>query len=98
MGCDVLVGNVGAAIDPHRTHQGIPQRRLEALVGDEYGLDRLDAYQLLTQVSESPVGNVCDPNYTFLCKVPKRYLPRTDAYDGTHVRQRGAAEEYRRGH
>ena len=46
----------------------------------EFGFDKLDAYQLLTQVSESPVGNVCDPNYTFLAKVAKRWLPRVDPY------------------
>jgi acetamidase/formamidase len=64
---------------------------------EEYGLERLDAYQLLTQVSESPVANVCDPNYTFLAKAPKRYLPRVDAYGGTHAKLREVAEEYRRG-
>jgi DNA-binding protein Fis len=28
------------------------------------GLDRLDAYQLVTQAVESPLANVCDTNYT----------------------------------
>src|SRR5207249_11252057 len=31
---------------------------------EEYGFERLDAYQFLTQVSESPIANVCYPNYT----------------------------------
>lgn len=66
-------------------------------LGQEHGFDRLDAYQLLTQVSESPVANVCDPNYTFLAKVAKRYLPRVDAYGGTHAKLAAVAEEYRRG-
>jgi hypothetical protein len=44
-------------------------------------------------VSESPVANVVDPNYTFVTKVAKAYLPRTDPYAGTHAKLReiGAA-------
>ena len=53
---------------------------------EEYGLDRLDAYQLLTQVAESPVANVCDPNYTFLAKAPKRHLPSSDVYASARIR------------
>ena len=34
---------------------------LIAWMGEEYGLDALDAYQLVTQVSESPVANVVRP-------------------------------------
>ena len=47
---------------------------LVSWMGEEFGLEALDAYQLLTQVSESPVANVVDPNYTFLTKV-KQDLP-----------------------
>jgi acetamidase/formamidase len=64
---------------------------------EEHGFETLDAYQLLTQVSESPVANVCDPNYTFVTKVAKRYLPRADAYGGMHGRLNESAETYRRG-
>jgi hypothetical protein len=63
---------------------------------EEYGFDRLDAYQFLTQVAESPVANVCDPNYTFVTKVAKRYLPRGDAYKGAHGRLKETADSYRR--
>jgi hypothetical protein len=63
---------------------------------EEYGFEQLDAYQFLTQVSESPLANVCDPNYTCLAKVPKRYLPGGEAYAGTHARLREAADGYRR--
>jgi acetamidase/formamidase len=66
-------------------------------LSEEYGFETLDAYQLLTQVSESPVANVCDPNYTFVTKLAKRYLPRGDAYGGMHGRLNEAAETYRRG-
>ncbi|MEP6973003.1 MAG: acetamidase/formamidase family protein [Actinomycetota bacterium] len=64
----------------------------------EYGFERLDAYQFLTQVSESPLANVCDPNYTCLAKIQKQYLPRGNAYLATHAKLRDVAQEYRRGH
>jgi hypothetical protein len=57
----------------------------------------LDAYQLPTQVSESPVANVVDPNYTFLTKLRKEYLPRVDPYDGVHALPRDTAVRYRGG-
>lgn len=63
----------------------------------EYGFERMDAYQFLTQVSESPLANVCDPNYTCLAKIQKRYLPRGDAYLATHAKLRDLGQEYRRG-
>jgi len=66
-------------------------------LSEEYGFEVLDAYQFLTQVSESPVANVCDPNYTLVTKVAKRYLPRGDAYGGMHGRLNEVAETYRRG-
>jgi amidase len=49
-------------------------------LAEEHGLDVLDAYQLVSQISESPVANVCDPNYTFVAKAPKHYLPSIDVY------------------
>jgi hypothetical protein len=54
------------------------------------GLDVLDAFQLISQAGEAPVGNVCDPNYTMLAKVGKQYLGSPDAYDGSHARLREA--------
>lgn len=49
-----------------------------------YGLDRLDAYQLLTQISQAPLANVVDANYSAATKVAKRLLPASSAYDGMH--------------
>jgi acetamidase/formamidase len=63
---------------------------------EAYGFEKFDAYQFLTQVSESPLANVCDPNYTCLAKVPKRYLPSDQAYAGTHARLKDVAAEYRK--
>ncbi|SFJ98166.1 Acetamidase/formamidase [Amycolatopsis sacchari] len=58
-----------------------------------YGLDRLDAYQLLTQVSESPLANVVDANYSAVTKVAKRFLPPGEAFGGMHryLREQAAA-------
>ncbi len=61
----------------------------------EYGFDRLDAYQLITQAIEAPLANVCDPNYTSLAKMPKRYLPPAAAMGGAHTRLRELAAQYR---
>ena len=61
---------------------------------EECDLDKFDAYQLVTQIAESPVANVCDPNYTFVAKAPKRFLPAGDVYRATHARLREMAVEY----
>jgi acetamidase/formamidase len=60
-------------------------------LGELYGLDKLDAYQLLTQISEAPLANVVDVNYSAVTKVPKALLPRADAYSGMHRHLREAA-------
>jgi amidase len=70
------------------------QHDLVTWTADLAGLDTLDAYQLLGQVGEAPIGNVCDPNYTVLAKVAKRYLRGATAYEGMHSRLRTTAQEY----
>jgi acetamidase/formamidase len=60
-------------------------------LGELYGLHPLDAYQLLTQISRSPLANVVDVNYSAVTKVEKALLPGADAYDGTHRRLRELA-------
>ncbi len=44
------------------------------LVSD-YGYDRWEALQLVSQVGTSRIGNVVDPKYTVVAKFPKKYLP-----------------------
>jgi acetamidase/formamidase len=44
------------------------------LVAD-YGFEKWEAFQAISQVSTMRIGNVCDPNYTIVAKFPKRYLP-----------------------
>ncbi|MET8154993.1 acetamidase/formamidase family protein [Sphaerisporangium sp. NPDC005289] len=58
------------------------------------GLDLLDAYQLVSQGGEAPVGNVCDTNYTMVAKLPKAYLGTPDIYEGAHSRLRTLGERY----
>ena len=41
----------------------------------DYGFDRWEAYQVLSQVAESTVANIVDPQYTVVAKFPKKYLP-----------------------
>ncbi len=41
----------------------------------DYGFDRWEALQLLSQVGSAQVANVVDPNYTVIAKFPKKYLP-----------------------
>jgi acetamidase/formamidase len=52
------------------------------------GLDLLDAYQFVAQAGQAPVGNVCDPNYTMVAKIDKRYLRGAVPYGGAHQRLR----------
>jgi acetamidase/formamidase len=47
---------------------------IDWLVAD-YGFDRLDAYQIVSQAGVTRVANVVDPNYTVMAKFPKRFLP-----------------------
>ncbi len=64
-------------------------------LGELYGLDPLDAYQLLTQIALSPLANVCDTNYSALTKVEKRHLPAADAHGGMHRHLRSLSEGLR---
>jgi acetamidase/formamidase len=73
----------------------IAQHDLVQWLAADYGLDVLDAYQLITQAVESPLANVCDPNYTSVAKMPKRYLPGADAMGGVHASLRAVADSYR---
>ncbi|MFQ6095337.1 MAG: acetamidase, partial [Candidatus Bathyarchaeia archaeon] len=41
----------------------------------EFGFDKYEAIQVLSQVGTCRVGNVVDPNYTIVAKFPKKYLP-----------------------
>jgi len=68
----------------------IAQHDMVTWVAALYGLDPLDAYQLVTQAVEAPLANVCDTNYTSIAKMPKRYVP-TAAFGGVHDQLRELA-------
>jgi acetamidase/formamidase len=62
----------------------VSQVDMVAWLGELYGLDKMDGYQLLSQVSEVPLANVVDVNYSVVTKAPKALLPAADAYGGLH--------------
>jgi acetamidase/formamidase len=76
----VVVGSSRPLEDAWR----ISQLGMIAWLGELYGLDRLDAYQLLTQISRSPLANVCDTNYSAVTKIEKSLLPAAEAFGGMH--------------
>lgn len=44
-------------------------------VAADYGLEKWDAYQAVSQLAVLRVANMVDPNYSVVVKVAKRYLP-----------------------
>jgi acetamidase/formamidase len=56
-----------------------------------YGLHPMDAYQLLSQITEVPIANVVDANYSAVVKAPKALLPAATAYGGLHAELRSRA-------
>jgi len=72
----------------------ISQVDLVQWIAEAWGLDQLDAYQLLTQAVEAPVANVVDPNYTFVSKLRKDLLPAAELYGGVHGRLRQLGRDY----
>jgi acetamidase/formamidase len=47
-----------------------------AWLSGEYGLEPLGAHILLGQAVEYDLGNIFDPAFTMVCKVPKRVIPK----------------------
>src|SRR6266508_66419 len=84
---DTAIMSVGCA-RPLADAFRISQHDLVGWVGELTGLDTLDAYQLVAQAGEAPVGNVCDPNYRMLAKLDKAYLGGRTPYRGVHARLR----------
>jgi acetamidase/formamidase len=67
----MVAGSVRPLIDAFRIAHVEMVKWLEM----EYGFDRWEALQVLSQVGEAQVANVVDPNYTVVAKFPKKYLP-----------------------
>jgi acetamidase/formamidase len=73
----------------------IAQADIVGWVAGDFGLDTLDAYQLVSQAVEAPIANVVDTNYTSVAKLAKRWLPSVDVYGGMHRRLGEMAAAYR---
>jgi acetamidase/formamidase len=57
-----------------------------------FDLHKMDAYQLLSQITEAPIANVVDTNYSVSVKVRKSLLPRSEAFHGMHRELRARSE------
>ena len=57
-------------------------------IGQLYGLHKMDAYQLCSQIAQAPIANVVDANYSVVVKAPKALLPAADAFGGIHAELR----------
>jgi acetamidase/formamidase len=42
----------------------------------DYGFNRWEAYQFVSQAAQMRVANMVDPNYSVVVKIPKRLIPR----------------------
>lgn len=72
------------------------QLDLVTWAGSLLELDRLDAYQLVSQTGLAPAGNVVDTNYTMVGKLAKSLFGGRQAYDGMHDRLAAVGAEYLR--
>ena len=69
----------------------IGQLELVHWFGELYGLSGMDAYQLLSQITEVPIANVVDANYSAVVKARKSLLQTATAYGGMHAELRDRA-------
>jgi len=67
----MVAGSARPLVDAFR----IAHVELVEWLAADYGFDRLDAYQVVSQAGHARVANVVDPLYTVVAKFPKRFLP-----------------------
>ena len=67
-------------------------------IGQMYGLHPMDAYQLCSQITQAPIANVVDANYSVVVKAAKDLLPAANAFDGIHAALRARARSLSAGH
>lgn len=70
----MATGSVRPLMDAFR----IAQVELILWLVEGYGFDKWEAFQIVSQVGSTRIGNAVDPNYTVVAKFPKKYLPRTE--------------------
>jgi amidase len=69
---DIMVaGSARPLVDAFR----IAQVELIEWLIEDYGFERMDAYQIVSQGGHTRIANVVDPNYTVVAKFPKKFLP-----------------------
>jgi acetamidase/formamidase len=69
---DIMVaGSVRPLVDAFR----IAHVELIEWLVEEYGFEKMEAYQVVSQGGHARVANVVDPNYTVMAKFPKKLLP-----------------------
>jgi amidase len=68
----MVAGSVRPLVDAFR----IAQVELIEWLVEEYGFDKMEAYQVVSQAGVCRVANVVDPNYTVVAKFPKSLLPK----------------------
>lgn len=69
---DIMVaGSARPLVDAFR----IAQVELIDWLVEDYGFERMEAYQVVSQGGHSRIANVVDPNYTVVAKFPKKLLP-----------------------
>lgn len=67
----MVAGSVRPLVDAFR----IAHVELVEWLVEEYGFEKLEAFQVLSQVGTARVANVVDPNYTVVARFPKALLP-----------------------
>lgn len=68
----MVAGSVRPLIDAFR----IAHVEMVEWLVSEYGFEKLEAFQVLSQAGTARVANVVDPNYTVVAKFPKALLPK----------------------
>ncbi len=68
----MTVGSVRPLMDAFR----IAHVEMISWLTQEYGFDKWEAYELVSQLGSARIGNVVDPNYCVVARLPEKYLPR----------------------
>jgi len=71
----MVAGSIRPLIDAFRIAHVEMVKWLET----DYGFDRWEALQLLSQLGSARIANVVDPNYTVVAKFPKSHLPHPES-------------------
>lgn len=67
----MVAGSVRPLIDAFR----IAHVELVEWLVEDFGFEKLEAYQVVSQAGSARVANIVDPNYTVVAKFPKALLP-----------------------